>query len=134
MKTKYWKIKSPLLIAVIYGVMVIGVSCGKPEIDYREKWVGVYECEYENGGIEKNILIDVISKGDSMLNIRDRRSYSEWVIVEHDVTIKSDGSFKGGGGMQSVDGTFYKKSIYVCAIQSSPYHYGYVYYYGEKNK
>ena len=134
MKTKYWKIKSPLLIAVIYGVMVIGVSCGKPEIDYREKWVGVYECEYENGGIEKNILIDVISKGDSMLNIRDRRSYSEWVIVEHDVTIKSDGSFKGGGGMQSVDGKFYKDSIYVRVTQASPSHYGYVYYYGKKDK
>ena len=47
-KFKHQKIISPLLIAVIFGVMVIGVSCGKPEIpeiDYREKWVGVYECE-----------------------------------------------------------------------------------------
>ena len=131
-KFKHQKIISPLLIAVIFGI--IGVSCRKPEIDYREKWVGVYECEYENGGIEENILVDVISIGDSMLNISDRRSYSEWVIVEHDVTVKSDGSFKGEAILQSVDGKFYKDSIYVRVIQASPYHYGYVYYYGKKNK
>lgn len=132
-KFKHQKIISPLLIAVIFGI--IGVSCRKPEIDYREKWVGVYECEYENGGIEENVLVDVISKEDSILNIRERISYSkEWVTVKHDVTVKNDGSFKGGGGMQSVDGKFYKDSIYVRVTQASPSHYGYVYYYGKKDK
>ena len=132
-KFKHQKIKSPLLIAVIFGVMVIGVSCDKFGIDYRKKWVGVYECELSKHAASGNpitgetythdtvykAIVDVAAIGDSMLHIEERNLLSEWgdyaYGVRHDVKAKTDGSFKIDNSISNtyIDGYFNKNEIYI---------------------
>ncbi len=142
-KFKHQKIKSPLLIAVIFGVMVIGVSCGKPEIDYREKWVGVYECEVSDQSSSGNpvtgetyfydtvykSIVDVVAIGDSILHIEERDLLDEWGYyangVRHDVKVNTGGSFKrvvdeNSSSSPYVEGYFNKNGIYIEYRDGSP--------------
>ena len=130
---KHQKIISPLLIAVIFGI--IGVSCRKPEIDYREKWVGVYECEVSNHTSSGNpitgetythdtvykAIVDVASIGDSILHIEERDLLDEWGDangLRNNVKVNTDGSFKivvddNSSSNLYIDGYFNKNGIYI---------------------
>ncbi len=124
---KHQKIKSPLLIAVIFDVMVIGVSCGKPEIDYREKWVGVYDCEekwkwwsgpagQETSGEEiYQIKLSVTTKGDSMLTLSEIRNEDSF-----EIKIECKGTFyEKIGDSRYITGNFNRDSIYVYLFHGS---------------
>ena len=155
MKTKYWKIKFPLLIAVIYGVMVIGISCGKPEI---KKWVGVYECEVSHQSSVGNpttggeiysydtaykTIVDVVAISDSILHIEERNLLDEWGYyangVRHDVKVNTDGNFKrviddNSSSRPYIEGYFNKNGIYIEYTDGSPNIFILISYEGKKLK
>jgi len=73
------------LILIILAIMAIGyVSCEKPkEKDYREKWVGTYECEEkyswwlmseESGEEIFQTTVNITAIGDSTLKILENRT------------------------------------------------------------
>ena len=138
---KHQKIISPLLIAVIFGI--IGVSCRKPEIDYREKWVGVYECEeiyywWRGFGSQQitgkeisQVNIAVTTKGDSVLTLLENKGGESY-----EIKIKSDGVFnEKGGNCEFIKGNFYGDSINIYILHGQNVGSGSSSYYkGKKQK
>ena len=121
---KHRKIKFLLLFAVIFGI--IAVSCRKPEIDYREKWVGVYECEegyqwwmgagdkFTSGEEVYQIKLTVITKGDSILKLSENRNGDSY-----EIKIESDGGFnEKGENSDIIKGNFYGDSINIFILHS----------------
>ena len=110
------------LFAIILSIIAIGyVSCTKPEKekDYREKWVGTYECEeiyFFGRGTSDNYIVTeemyqtsviVTAKGDSILHFfynRDGDGY--------EIKINKNGEFGEGVGYRKyMSGNFYADSL-----------------------
>ncbi|MDD3281378.1 MAG: hypothetical protein PHC83_07385 [Bacteroidales bacterium] len=114
-----------------------------PEIDYHEKWLGIYECEVSNYTSSGNpmtgetysydtaykAIVDVAAIGDSMLHIEERDLLDEWGCyangVRHDVKVNTAGSFKrvvddNSSSRPYIDGYFNKNGIYIEYRTGSP--------------
>jgi len=117
--------------------------------DYRDKWVGIFDNErihstYINmtgdtwSDTIKGIIVDVISKGDSLLYIVERGLGEYSHGVKHDVKVNNDGSFKNI--VQKVLpgpfilGSFYKDSINIEYHYVSPGASTSIFYKGKKLK
>ena len=109
------------LTILVLAITAIGyISCEKPNPDYREKWVGTYECKKEftssyppgSTGVSYP-LVDVVAVADSMLNLTERDiSPNAMSGVHNNVKVNSDGSFsKIDGNRPYIEGNFYKDSI-----------------------
>ena len=109
-----------LLFAMILGIIIAGyVSCGKPETkpkpenpkDYREKWVGTYECDKEKGTAKK-VIIDVKLTGDSLLSIIESDLPEGYhPSVKHNVKVSCVGDFSDS--KDDVSGNFYTDSLFL---------------------
>ncbi|MDR3048012.1 MAG: hypothetical protein LBU51_10480 [Bacteroidales bacterium] len=77
-------------------------SCEKEPVDYREKWVGMYEYnkKYQDRPVGSGWL-NVVAKGDSMI----------YITVCGDLEATVDGSF--GRKEFSIKGYFKEDSIYI---------------------
>ena len=140
MKTilKFKRAKS--IFAIVLAITVIG-ACEKPiEPDYREKWVGTYECEKKcTSSMYKDTivfypLVDVAAVGDSAINITERGASGYAMFdVHHDVTVNSDGSFVLRG-RPSFSGNFHTDNLSLELYNYTPGAKGYSYYTGKKLK
>lgn len=83
--------KRGLIITVLAFIAIVCVSCEKPP-DYREKWVGTYDCVIHywwSDSISREVYIfDVTAKGYSILNFSLRNTKENY-----DVCVKDDGYF-----------------------------------------
>jgi len=111
------------LWVIVLVIIAIGfISCEKPKSkDYRDKWVGTYECI--KGSSLQQVNVDVIAKEDSLLNITERDIQGHG--IEHDVKVNSDGVFKRIPNEHEsikphIDGNLYKDSLYILYIYPTP--------------
>ena len=123
-------IKPLLLFVIVFGVMAIGcISCDKPITeepeDYREKWVGSYECEEIWGYLSTEdpdtivireqvlqVIIDVKAKGDFIFNFSQKGT-----DMSYDVKINTDGSFWDYSSfIPAIQGYFVDDSLFIDII------------------
>ena len=140
MKTilKFKRVKH--VFAIVLAITVIG-ACEKPiEPDYREKWVGTYECEKKQiFSVFKDTfvsypLVDVVAVRDIAINITERGTSSDAMFdVHHDVNVNSDGSFDFRG-RTSFSGNFHTDSLFLELYDYTLGLRGHSYYTGKKLK
>ena len=109
------------IILIVLAIIAIGYISCKKEKDYRDKWVGAYECEeiYEywfgadNQGTEvyqTNVVVTV--KGDSLLEFLERRSGESY-----EAAVNSNGNFiKYFYPKGRIKGNFIGDSLYMQII------------------
>ena len=125
-------------LTVAAACVTLFSTCKKDKEDYRDKWVGTYDCE--RGSFQKKVLVDVTTKEDSVLHIEERGLLEEDGYyrqgVRHDVKIDSEGNFTkiSNGGNLSLSGYFYKDSIYILYVYPAPGHTTRFSYEGKKIK
>ncbi|MGI6321193.1 MAG: hypothetical protein ACOXZK_09635 [Bacteroidales bacterium] len=133
------------IFAIILVIMTIGyTSCKKLDEskDYRAKWVGAYECSKSNKG--DKAIVDVVAKGDSMLNITERDLQADQYGyyergVRYDMLVDTDGNFKRviyehESIKPHVEGSFFQDSLYILHVDPAPGYTSYISYRGKKQK
>lgn len=127
------------LFIIVLAIMVIGfVSCEKPqkEKDYREKWIGSYDCEKYS---DKPCTIDVtiVLESDSLLHIteRDVELYNMHQ-VKHDFKVNGDGRLSkiDNEYKPSITGNIYSDNIFLKLTVATPGMTSSTYYTGKKLK
>jgi len=110
------------LLAIVLTSIAIGYgSCVKPqEPDYREKWVGEYECERRWAYLSKEsdtiIIVECVSqnivvvrmKGDFILNFSQKGTE-----MNHDAKVNADGSFFDYSLISIIVGEFFGDSLFM---------------------
>ncbi|HQB20492.1 MAG TPA: hypothetical protein PK495_07935 [Bacteroidales bacterium] len=112
-------------------LFILFVHCEPEEIpgktieDYRNKWVGTYECERSYS--DTLVIIDVVAIDDSILHIEEKDLSRYDHGVRHDVIVNTDGNFKrvvddnsSSSSRPYIDGYFNKNGIYIEYRTGSP--------------
>ena len=145
------KIKITLSLSAIAYMMITLSSCEKIIPDYREKWVGTYECEeicyswvvyhqpdtiytpfdtiiLPNTFVEKTIvyktIVNVMAKNDSILEFLERRN------EKHEAKVDVKGNFREFWNSNHcyMEGNFIRDSLYMTIVSGRGYG-----YYSESN-
>ena len=121
------KKKLILMMLIIIGVGYI--SCRKPTEEdsknYREKWIGIYECEKHVSHIRLGVVIvDVTMVGDSLLNITERSLGYGRHRLECDVKVNGDGGIGYSNNWDTlpstINGSFYTESLFLRSVYAVP--------------
>ena len=117
------------LFVLVLAIIAIGyVSCKKPESepkpepDYREKWVGSYECERRWAYLSRDdsgtiliverlsqSIVNVVEKGDFILNFSQKGTK-----INYDAKVNTDGSFRDYYGLvATIHGNFIDDSLFM---------------------
>jgi hypothetical protein len=107
-----------LFMSLLTITAVLFTTC--KDIDYRDKWVGSYECEKIRHEVQV-VILDVTIKGDSTLYLIERELNEYSHGVKCDVKVNSDGYFKKiydsiGSGSPYIEGNFCKDSLFIYYI------------------
>jgi len=116
--------KKGLILMILAIVAIEYISCDKPEKvkDYRDKWVGTYECKKCYGaGYVDYVDVDVQTKKDSLLYIAERNLDPYRAGVKYDMKINIDGIFQNIDPRPPfISGNFYEDSLYIFYFYPTP--------------
>ncbi|MDR2009371.1 MAG: hypothetical protein LBQ22_02685 [Bacteroidales bacterium] len=115
--------KFTLCIVTMIVIMLALGACKKNK-DYRDKWIGTYECEKIHFE-EQVVIVDVITEGDSFLKITERNIDEYTHGVKCDVKVNDDGIFEkiydhNGIERPRIDGNFREDSLFIYYFDYSP--------------
>jgi len=109
------------LLAIILSIVAIRyISCERtkpPEPDYREKWVGEYECEAVDGSNVYQTLVSITAESDSMLKIFDK--YNAKINIDGEFRFDFPYAPDGGGSGYFIDDSL-NMSVYHRQGQGGP--------------
>ena len=104
--------KKGIILTVLLITAIGYISCDKPEKvkDYRDKWVGRYECscDWWEGMLENPVCIDITAKGDHILGIL-RNDTKE----NYDVCVQTNGYFLDYSTPSVIYGYFIGDTIFI---------------------